>query len=126
MLSWPGLSHQTMPMNDDDFGRTIAIKGSLFPEATPAAEAIGHYLVMLEGIDPGKRLEITADPITIGRQAPQTFVVNDPELSRRHARISLVDGRTVLEDVGSTNGTYVDGKRLTGPVTLKDNCAVRV
>ena len=71
---------------------------------------------MVEGAEPGRRIEITAAPMTIGRDAQQTLVFADTELSRRHARVSLVNDEAVVEDLGSTNGTFIDGKRITGTV----------
>ena len=47
------------------------------------------------------------------------FVINDAEVSRKHARISLQGGSFVLEDLGSTNGTFVEGQRLMGPHRLR-------
>jgi serine phosphatase RsbU (regulator of sigma subunit) len=81
---------------------------------------------MLAGSEVGKRLEIGASPITIGRDGQQTLVLADPELSRRHARVSLVDGKAIVEDLRSTNGTFVDGERITEPVTLVEGKVVRV
>jgi pSer/pThr/pTyr-binding forkhead associated (FHA) protein len=78
-----------------------------------ASDAIGHYLVVLQGAEPGKLIEITAEPITIGRDAQQTLVFQDAELSRRHARVSLAAGEAVIEDLRSTNGTFVEGERIT-------------
>jgi hypothetical protein len=46
-------------------------------------------------------------------------VINDKEISRRHARLTTQGGEIVLEDMGSTNGTYVDGKRISAPHVLK-------
>ena len=61
------------------------------------------------------------DELVIGRQAagPGTLG-NDIEISRRHARISCgPEGRYIIEDLGSTNGTYVNGRAVEGPVTLE-------
>jgi hypothetical protein len=45
--------------------------------------------------------------------------INDAEISRKHSRLSFQGGKYVLEDLGSTNGTFVNGQRLSGPVVLK-------
>lgn len=47
------------------------------------------------------------------------IVINDAEISRRHARLTFQGGKYVLEDLGSTNGTFVNGQRLAGPRVLK-------
>jgi putative peptide zinc metalloprotease protein len=65
------------------------------------------------------------EDVTLGRAPGSTVVLSDPSVSRVHARISLGDG-PVLEDVGSSHGTYVDGVRVTGPVPLRDGARIRL
>ena len=80
-------------------------------------------------IPAGRHLEITATPLTIGRDAQRVLSIADPDLSRFHLRVSLVDGRVVAEDMGSTNGTFVDGRRLVLPCALprgSTKCSVGV
>lgn len=95
-------------------------------ESMPVPDPIAHYLVVLEGTAPGKRLEIDTAPITIGRGASQTLVCDDRDVSRQHARVSLLNGAVVAEDLQSTNGTFVDEERITGPVTLKEGARIRL
>ncbi len=63
---------------------------------------------------PAAGLEIVLDgrPLTIGRAADADVVVNDPLVSRRHARLAPRSGRLVLTDLGSTNGTIVNGQAV--------------
>lgn len=56
--------------------------------------------------------------MTFGRAPDNTIVINDDFASSRHARIVAQNGAQVLEDLGSTNGTFVDGSRITSPVSL--------
>jgi predicted component of type VI protein secretion system len=76
-------------------------------------------LVMGSGPHPGKIYELSDDELTIGRDISNNIVINDPEVSRRHARLTTQAGTYVIEDLGSTNGTFVDGQRLMGPHTLR-------
>ena len=76
-------------------------------------------LVMQKGPNPGKIFELAQEEITIGRDISNRLVINDPEVSRRHARLTLQVGGYVIEDLGSTNGTFVDGQRLMGPHLLR-------
>jgi serine phosphatase RsbU (regulator of sigma subunit) len=112
--------------SEDEFERTIFVGRKPAHESPAVPEAIGHYLVMLEGADPGRRLEITATPVTIGRDAQQTLVFADAELSRRHARISLVADEAIVEDLGSTNGTFIEGKRIAGRAVLGQGQVLRL
>src|SRR5436190_23516717 len=90
--------HPVMPVDDeDDYGRTMIVRPGAIADAVRAAEAVGHYLLMLEGPQAGKRVEIGAEPITIGRDPQQVLAFADAELSRRHARVSLVNGEAVAE-----------------------------
>ena len=112
---------------DDEFERTIVTGGRPASEAAPAPDTLGHYLVIVEGAEPGRRLELDATtPITIGRDPQQTLVVADPELSRKHARVFLVNEEPFVQDMGSTNGTFLDGERLTAPSKLDEGRLLRI
>jgi predicted component of type VI protein secretion system len=76
-------------------------------------------LVMQKGPNPGKIIELVQEEATIGRDISNRIVINDPEVSRRHARLTLQASGYVIEDLGSTNGTFVDGQRLMGPHLLR-------
>ena len=113
--------------NDEpEYERTIFISRKPALHATPASDALGHYLVVLEGSTPGRRLEIGGELLTIGRGAKQTLVVDDPDVSRFHLRVSLVAGDVIAEDMDSTNGTFVDGEQIHGAVKLKDGSILRM
>jgi len=78
--------------------------------------AKGQYrLVMRQGPVPGQIFELTKDEVSIGRDIANDFVINDAEVSRRHAKLTLEGDRYKIEDLNSTNGTYIDGQRLIGP-----------
>ena len=76
-------------------------------------------LIMRSGPTPGAAFMLEGDQLTIGRDATNDIVINDAEISRRHARLTFQGGKYVLEDLGSTNGTFVNGQRLAGPRVLK-------
>jgi len=78
--------------------------------------AKGQYrLVVRQGPVPGQVFELNKDVISIGRDIANDFVINDAEVSRRHAKLTLEGDRYKIEDLNSTNGTYIDGQRLIGP-----------
>ncbi len=76
-------------------------------------------LVMRSGPTVGKIYPLEKSELTIGRDTSNDIVINDAEVSRKHARLILQGGGFVLEDLGSTNGTFVDGQRLMGPHALR-------
>ena len=77
-------------------------------------------LVMRAGPQPGQTFVLDQDSLTLGRDPGNEIVIGDPQVSRQHARITRQGGLTVIEDAGSTNGTFVNGLRLAGPHTLTD------
>lgn len=80
----------------------------------------GQYqLTMRSGPVPGTVYSLEGEQLTIGRDSSNEIAVNDAEVSRRHARLTFQGGKYVLEDLGSTNGTFVNGQRLSGPRVLK-------
>jgi len=76
-------------------------------------------LIVRRGPQPNQSYELNKDIVTLGRDITNDIVINDAEISRRHARLTFQGGKYVLEDLGSTNGTFVNGQRLAGPRVLK-------
>jgi serine phosphatase RsbU (regulator of sigma subunit) len=112
--------------NEDDLLHTMIGAGRRSEDVLAVAD-LGDYLVIVEGADAGKRVEIGEGPMTIGRDARQTIVFpGDSEVSRLHARVLRRDNQILAEDAGSTNGTFVDSERLTGPTVLREGAFVRV
>ena len=91
----------------------------------PAEERI-HQLVVIEGAEQGRMIELGAGAITLGRVEPSDVVLRDVEISRGHCNIYQQDGERYIADLQSTNGTFVDGQRITVPTKLTDGCVVRI
>ena len=66
----------------------------------------------------GHSFELWHGPVTIGRASDCNLVLDDGLVSRRHAQLSLDGGRVLVEDLGSSNGVFVNGDRITGPREL--------
>ena len=80
--------------------------------------ADSSQLVVNQGPQPGQTFILDQDLLTLGRDPGNDIVISDPQVSRQHARVTRQGETMVIEDTGSTNGTFVNGVRLTGPHTL--------
>jgi len=83
-------------------------------------------LVVTSGPREGTRIELGASSVSIGRAAENTLVLDDDYVSNRHARLFPHEGAWVVEDLGSTNGTYLDKTRLTSPMVVPVGTPVRI
>ena len=76
-------------------------------------------LTIKKGPNPGQVIELTQAEITIGRESTATLHIEDRALSRAHSRLAKSGDGYTIQDLGSTNGTFVNGKPLTGAYTLQ-------
>ena len=87
--------------------------------APPAAtSALALTLVITAGPKKGERLSLTTEAVTIGRASDSTLVIRDDYTSTRHAVLELRRGTWQISDLDRTNGTLVDGKRISDPVAV--------
>jgi hypothetical protein len=84
------------------------------------------HLIVTDGALKGTRIGLTGTPILIGRANDSTVVLTDDYASTRHARIALQDGMWMVEDLGSTNGTYLGSRKLDGPVPMEVGVPLRI
>lgn len=100
--------------------------------AAPAPAAPAHSknrptrLVVSEGPLRGTTLPLTSSAILIGRAPSCTLVLDDDYSSSRHARIFPSGDQWVLEDLGSTNGTFIGNQRVSSPTPLSPGTQVRI
>jgi len=82
---------------------------------------------MLTGRNAGAKVEIgDRKEIMIGRAASSDVVISDEFASNMHAKLVLVGEEWVLQDLNSTNGTYLDGKKVGTPVTMTAGATIRI
>ena len=91
-----------------------------------ADKSAARKLVVTDGAIAGTTVTLTAEPVTIGRADDSTIVLTDDYVSTRHARLVPADGQWLLEDLGSTNGTYLDRRRVTAPTPVPIGTPIRV
>ena len=103
------------------------------PRPAPARTAQGQrrntpqQLVVVAGSLVGTRINLGTAPILIGRANDSTLVLTDDFASSRHARLTRrSDGEWLVEDLGSTNGTYLDRQRVSAPLHVPVGVPIRI
>jgi pSer/pThr/pTyr-binding forkhead associated (FHA) protein len=97
------------------------------PTTGPATVATAKRLVITSGPKAGLELPLTGESLTIGRSSESALVIRDDYTSSHHARLVLRGDTWTIEDLDSTNGTFVNGKRVTGSaVTLSLGTPIKV
>ncbi|MFC6705625.1 FHA domain-containing protein [Flexivirga alba] len=102
------------PMSDDtELGRQPLVNGAQL-SARPTAPESRHLLelVVTEGPEVGARTALGVQVQRIGRAPANTLTLQDPDLSRTHLIVGLDQGRAMVSDAGSTNGSHIDGRSL--------------
>jgi hypothetical protein len=83
-------------------------------------------LMEVDGPNAGKRIFLEQADLLIGRDESCDLVIADRQVSRQHARIRHEGGHHLLEDLGSKNGTFVNGQELEGPYALQDGDEIQI
>ena len=97
------------------------------PSTGPATVATAKRLVITSGPKAGLELPLGTDTLTIGRSSESALVIRDDYTSSHHARLLLRGDSWTIQDLDSTNGTFVAGQRVTGgPVTLALGTPIKV
>jgi DNA-binding winged helix-turn-helix (wHTH) protein len=91
------------------FGYAFAAEGNTVTRPTSFAVRVGQ-----------KRLPLHPGENIIGRDRAATITLESPDVSRRHARLLVTEDAVTLEDLGSKNGTFVAGQRITAPTVMRD------
>ncbi|GAA4913326.1 type III secretion system (T3SS) inner membrane Yop/YscD-like protein [Stackebrandtia albiflava] len=112
-------------------GVAVASRGAAAtppPRGAPGAPApqAARYLIVTEGDRKGTRLSLGGSTIRIGRSPDSTLVINDDFASARHAQLMPRGGQWLVEDSGSTNGTYLGRAKVTGPTPVPLGVPIRI
>jgi pSer/pThr/pTyr-binding forkhead associated (FHA) protein len=91
-----------------------------------AGRGTPRLLLVTGGILAGTTIALADQQITIGRAADATLVLTDDYASSRHARLYPQNGTWIVEDLGSTNGTYLDRQKVTAPTPVPVGVPVRI
>jgi pSer/pThr/pTyr-binding forkhead associated (FHA) protein len=97
-----------------------AVKPGKTPRSAP------RTLHVTSGALSGLTIPLGDQPITLGRASDNTVVLDDDYASNYHARLRPYEGRWLVEDLGSTNGTYLDKQKVTSPSVVPIGVPVKV
>jgi pSer/pThr/pTyr-binding forkhead associated (FHA) protein len=95
-------------------------------KAPPKRRGSPTHVIVTEGSNAGQRAELDQAPILIGRGSDAGIRLDDDYVSTRHARIAASGDQWFVEDLGSTNGTYIGTVRITQPTTITLGTQVRI
>jgi pSer/pThr/pTyr-binding forkhead associated (FHA) protein len=95
-------------------------------KAPKGRRGVPSALVVTQGALSGTTVRLGDQPVTLGRSQDSTIVLDDDYVSSRHARFFPRDGQWLVEDMGSTNGTYLDRTKVTQPTAVKIGMPIRI
>ena len=102
--------------NEENPPTVMVDGGRLAAEGSRSAPAV-HFLVPVE--QPDRSVRVGKDALIIGRSGTCDLRIDDPSLSSRHCQLRMRYGLLWVEDLGSTNGTFIDGRRIAQPTVLR-------
>ncbi|GMQ93932.1 MAG: hypothetical protein BMS9Abin12_1414 [Acidimicrobiia bacterium] len=103
-----------------------AIRSHVGSNPGTRTEGTAAELVILTGESETERVRIRPQGHVIGRSPNADIRISDPYSSEFHARVGIQDGQVVVHDLGSTNGTYVNGRRVTSPTSVGRGDTVQI
>lgn len=112
----------TIPLIDADT-EEMSVDDVTAVENLPSGSAM---LLVQRGPDAGARFLLDTDVVTVGRHPDSDIFLDDISVSRRHANFTRTDGRYVISDLGSLNGSYVNRDRIDTDVVLSGGDEVQI
>lgn len=95
-------------------------------QRAPRSRRRGSHLLMTLASGEQRKLDLGDSPITFGRAEDNVVILDDDYTSTHHARVIARERGWAVEDLGSTNGTWVDRKRITGATLLQSGQRIRI
>ena len=131
-----GVRVRKMPQTADASVGTPVASAAPAPSAAPAAKSSrkgesatttsAKTLVITSGPKTGLELPLSPEPMTIGRSSESGLVIRDDYTSSHHARLLLWGDQWMIQDLDSTNGTFLDGQRVGAPAAVTIGAPIKV
>jgi FHA domain len=93
--------------------------GTIVPE-------VRHHLVITAPPEAARTIPLAHAPLSIGRTGASDVVLPEAQVSRNHCQVHVTDGQVIVTDLGSTNGTFVDGQRIAEPTALDVDATLKI
>ena len=116
---------RTVPMPDQPGGQELE-QPAPPPKRTKRTRGAPRVLMITQGSQAGQSAELADGVVLIGRGADAQLSLDDDYVSTRHARVVSGENGIYLEDLGSTNGSYVNNQRITAPTTVSLSDTIRI
>jgi len=121
-LSWPQAAFADGNLVD----QTIRMRLPGADGADGSEPRVLHWLDVVAPTSAATRVPLTDSPVVIGRARPAQLLLPDGLVSRAHCQVEVVEDEVRVTDLGSTNGTFIDGRRIETPETLAEGVMLRI